>query len=178
MVLQVSWSINRRILEMFHKKKFSDLHKDVICGDMVMAESNTTPKFLMVTHFQTNNINENYEIYLDGCKLARVEEAKFLGITIDENLTWKKQIDDVCKRCARNSWNIGILNKGTRFLPEQALHKLYCTLILPYLNYGLLLWGNGNKTCLDTVYKLQKGAFRSISKFPVSSAYKRFIQKV
>ena len=57
----------------------------------------------LVTHFQTNNINENYEIYLDGCKLARVEEAKFLGITIDENLTWKKQIDDVCKRCARNS---------------------------------------------------------------------------
>ena len=33
---------------MFHKKKFSDLHKDVICGDMVMAESNTMPKFLIV----------------------------------------------------------------------------------------------------------------------------------
>ena len=33
---------------MFHKKKFSVLHKDVMCGDMVMAESNTTPKFLMV----------------------------------------------------------------------------------------------------------------------------------
>ena len=43
------------------------------------------------TRFQTNNINENFEIYLDGCKLARVEEAKFLGITIDENLTWKKK---------------------------------------------------------------------------------------
>ena len=33
---------------MFHEKKFSDLHKDVICGDVVMAESNTTPKFLIV----------------------------------------------------------------------------------------------------------------------------------
>ena len=60
------------------------------------------------TRFQTNNINENFEIYLDGCKLARVEEAKFLGITIDENLTWKKQINNVCKQCARN---IGVLNK-------------------------------------------------------------------
>ena len=40
------------------------------------------------TRFQTNNKNKNYEIYLDGCKLAHVEEAKFLGITIDENLTW------------------------------------------------------------------------------------------
>ena len=33
--------------------------------------------------------------YLDGCKLARVVEAKFLGIAIDENLAWKKQIDNV-----------------------------------------------------------------------------------
>ena len=62
------------------------------------------------THFQTNNINENYEIYLEGCKLARVEKAKFLGITIDENLTWKKN-NNVCKQCARN---IGVLNKFER----------------------------------------------------------------
>ena len=42
------------------------------------------------TRFQTNNMNE---IYLDGCKLARIEKARFLGITIDKNLTahnWQK----------------------------------------------------------------------------------------
>ena len=44
------------------------------------------------TRFQTNNISVNYEIDLDGCKLARVEEAKFLGITIDENLTSKNKV--------------------------------------------------------------------------------------
>ena len=67
--------------------------------------------------FQTNNINENYEIYLDGCKLARVEEANFLGIKIDESLIWKnkKQIDNVCKRCARI---IGVQNDVKRFLAE------------------------------------------------------------
>ena len=41
------------------------------------------------TRFQTTN--ENYEIYLDGCKLAHVEEAKFLGINIDENLALEKR---------------------------------------------------------------------------------------
>ena len=44
-----------------------------------------------------------------------------------------------------------------------ALYKLYCSLILPYLNYGLLLWGNANKTYLNKVYKLQKRALRTIS---------------
>ena len=49
------------------------------------------------TRFQTKNIDDRFDIYLDCCKLSRVEEAKFLGITIDENLSWKKQIDNVCK---------------------------------------------------------------------------------
>ena len=139
-----------------------------------MLKKKTNLMFLG-TRFQTNNINENFEIYLDGCKLARVEEAKFLGITIDENLARKKQINNVCKQCARN---IGVLNKFKRFLPEQALYKLYCTLVLPYLNYGLLLWGNGNKTCLDKVHKLQKRAFRTISNSPylapTKGLFKRF----
>ena len=65
------------------------------------------------TRYQTNNIGDDSSIYLDGCKLSRVEDAKFLGITIDENLTWKKQIDNVCKLCARN---IGVLNKVKAFL--------------------------------------------------------------
>ena len=109
------------------------------------------------TRFQTKNLDDIwYDIYLDGCKLSRVDEAKFLGITIDDTLSWKKQIDNVCKLCARN---IGVLNKVKHFLPEQALYKLYCSLIVPYLNYGLLLWGNANKTYLNKVYKLQKRAY-------------------
>ena len=46
---------------------------------------------LLGTRFQTNNIRDDKSIYLDGCKLSWVEDAKFLGIIIDENLTWKKK---------------------------------------------------------------------------------------
>ena len=56
----------------------------------------------------------------------------------------------------------------------------FLSLVLPYLNYGLLLWGNGNKTCLDKVHKLQKRAFRTISNTcspylaPTKGLFKRF----
>lgn len=115
------------------------------------------------TRFQTKNVRDDCNVFLDGCRLTRVTEAKFLGITIDENLTWKKQIDIVCKSCARS---IGVLNKVKLFLPEQALFKLYCTLVLPYLNYGLLLWGDTSKLYINKVLKLQKRALRSISNSP------------
>lgn len=48
-------------------------------------------------------------------------------------------------------------------MPEHVLHSLYCTLILPYINYGILVWGNTYKTYLSKIHKLQKWALRTIS---------------
>ena len=126
------------------------------------------------TRFQTKKIDDRYIVCLDGCKLARVGEANFLGIVIDENLTWNIQIDNVRKSFARN---IGVFNKLKHFLPEQALYRLYCSLVLPYLNYGLLLWGNDNITSLCKVYKLQKRTLHIISNSRYLSSSKPLCEK-
>ena len=130
----------------------------------------------MGTSKQTSSIdNENVNIYLDGCKLSRVHDAKFLGIIIDENLLWKKQVDAICKTCSRN---IGVLNKVKLFLPNSAMFQLYCTLILPYLNYGLLLWGNVNKFYMNKIFRFQKRALRTISNssylYPAKPLFKKY----
>ena len=39
---------------------------------------------------------------------------------------------------------------------------LYSSLILPYLNYGILAWGNSNQTLLDRLLLLQKKCLRII----------------
>ena len=81
----------------------------------------------------------------------------------------------MCANCVQEI--VVFLNKVKRFLPEQALYKLYCSLILPYLNYGLLLWGNANKTYLNKVYKLQKRALRTISNSSYLSPSKPFFER-
>ncbi len=138
----------------------------VVCdwfkANKLSLNAKKTNLMFLGTAKQTLNIDENsVNIYLDGCKLNRVRDAKFLGITIDENLTWKKQVETVCKLCSRN---IAVLNKVKEFLPNSAMYQLYCTLILPYLNYGLLLWGNVNNEYLNKIFLLQKRALRTISK--------------
>ena len=51
-----------------------------------------TNLMFMGTSKQTSSIdNENVNIYLDGCKLSRVQDAKFLGI-IDENYCGKSKL--------------------------------------------------------------------------------------
>ena len=83
-----------------------------------------------------------------------------MGVIIDENLTWKNHIDAISKTISRN---IGVLTKLEHFVPENILYSLYCTLILPYINYGVLKWGNTCKIYLDKIFKLQKWAIRTIS---------------
>ena len=51
-----------------------------------------------------------------------------------------------------------MLTKLKHFYP-----KTYCTLILPYINYGVLIWGNTCKTYSDKIFKLQKWAIKTIS---------------
>ena len=72
-----------------------------------------------------------------------VESTTFLGLFIDNKLSWKKHTTYLCKLLSRN---IGIINKFKLTLPSNILLDLYCTLILPYLNYGILAWGNSSRS--------------------------------
>ena len=102
----------------------------------------------------------NVDIILDKTKLKRVDKTKFLGVTIDENLSWKNHIDGITKTISRN---VGMINKLKFIIPERILRTLYCTLVLPYINYGILIWGKACKTYLEKIHKLQKWAVRIIS---------------
>ena len=75
--------------------------------------------------------NRDIQVKLDDTNLQKVSSTKFLGVIIDENLTWKNHIDGISKTIARN---VGVLNKLKCYIPKRVLHSLYCTLILPYVN--------------------------------------------
>ena len=105
-------------------------------------------------------------IVFNNTPLERVSNIKFLGITVDDKLSWKSHIANICITISRN---IGVINRLKYFLPSSSLLTLYSSLILPYLNYGILAWGNSNKTLLDKCLVLQKKALRIIFNTPARS---------
>ena len=107
-----------------------------------------------------DTMSNTFHVILDGTELVRVKTTKFLGLTIDENLTWKYHIDNITKTI---SCNIGVMNKLKQFIPGRILYSLYCSLVLPYINYGILVWGSTCKTYIEKILKLQKWALRVIS---------------
>ena len=105
-------------------------------------------------------LRKKINVILDDVSLERVNSTKFLGVIIDENLTWKHHIDVISETIFRD---IGMLSKLKHYVSGYILYSLYCTFVLPYVNYGILIWGNTYKVYLDTIFKLQKWAIKTIS---------------
>ena len=99
------------------------------------------------------------EIYIDGTPLVKVSSTRFLGLTFDDKLNWKTHTHNICKTISRN---IGIMNKLKHYFPRSILSTLYFSLVLPYLNYGIMAWGNSSKCQTDKITILQKKAIRII----------------
>ena len=87
--------------------------------------------------------------------MKEVSTFKFLGITVDQNLTWKNHVDDLAKKCSRS---IGILHKVKQFLPESALLSLF----LSHINYGITAC-SANSVDKDRLHVLQKRALRAVN---------------
>ena len=47
---------------------------------------------------KSDNKNENYALKIKTTKIKQVNEAKFLGVTIDENLNWNSHIKKLSKK--------------------------------------------------------------------------------
>ena len=96
------------------------------------------------------------KLKLDGNEIEIVDEFNFLGFLIDKHLTWKNHINFISKKISKS---IGMMCRLKHFLPKHILLTIYNSLILPHINYGILLWGYK----ADKLSNLQKKAVRIIS---------------
>ena len=84
-------------------------------------------------------------VTINNTELKQVDCTKFVGLYIDCDLSWKSHINYFSQVLSRNT---GILHKLKHFFPCQILINVYSSLITPYLNYGILVWGNATKILL------------------------------
>ena len=111
---------------------------------------------MMLFHYKQRNVSAiTPKLKINGILIEKVKCFNFLGITIDENMTWKPHTQKVaCKIAA----TIGTMKRLKNFLPRNIMKMLYDSLVLPHLTYGIILWGKKIKR----IVKLQKWALRTI----------------
>ena len=86
--------------------------------------------------------------------------AKFLGVLLDENLSWKYHLTELSKKLAITC---GMFFKVRHFLPINVLICFFNSLFSPFLQYGILVWGLTYETYINPVFLLQKRVVRAIS---------------
>ena len=99
------------------------------------------------------------DIVIDENKIERVIFTKFLGVLLDENLNWKQQIDNVCKKVSKG---IGVLYSARAFLNKHLLKQLYFAFIHSHINYCNIAWASTYKSNLEALKRRQKHALRVI----------------
>jgi hypothetical protein len=98
---------------------------------------------------------------VDDVFLEETESTKFLGMHLDQGLTWGDHVDNICAKVASGIFALRSLQK---FCNMDVLKMAYFGMVYPHFAYGIRLWGGCTDDKFNRVFILQKKAIRIISK--------------
>ena len=155
-----------------------------------LAESFAHTKNFCVTHelkinaaktqfivFKSPNkkLPEDFHITLDGCEIRPSNNVKLLGVTLDQHLTFKDHIDQVCRKC---HGLLGVLNRSAPFLSKELLRMAFISLVRLQLEYCSATFAPAARTHLQKLQTIQKIASRIICRQPRNSHSEPLLQSL
>ena len=124
--LVTEWFLaNKLSLNAKKKKKYVLFHKLTMCDSLM----------LQLPAMTFNNI-----------EIKRENSVEFLGVIIDEDLTWENHIEVVENKISKN---IGVLYTASHLLDFKNLLKVYFSFIHIYSSYANIAWASTFKTKLQ-----------------------------
>lgn len=107
-----------------------------------------------------NNTGPVESLMIGGRPIPFKKQAKFLGMTLDQKLSWIPHINDLTNRC-RKDLNLLKLISGTSYgADKKSLLLLYKSLILSKLDYGSTLYQSASPTQLKRLDVIQNAGMR------------------
>ena len=152
-----------RDLKVLEKIVNSELKKVKIWCDVNRLSINFSKTNFMIIKSQKkkdDQVNISVES-ADGTinALQRKQKIKYLGVLLDETISFNHHISYICTRIARNN---GIISKLRHYLTLLQMKQIYYSLIYPYISYAILAWGSAYKTHIDKIQTKQNHSARLI----------------
>ena len=95
--------------------------------------------------------------YLHNTKLQATTSAKYLGVTISDDLSWNAHINNITKK-ANNT--LGFLRRNIKVHLEQFKSIAYKTLVRPQLEYCSTVWSPYTECAIQKLESVQRRAAR------------------
>ncbi len=120
------------------------------CKEMII---NFSRNYSLTSGIQSVTIGEQV--------LERVEHAKMLGVTISNNLTWSKHVDNIVSKAGKRVYMLYQLKRAG--ISQLDLVTIYVSVIRPVLEYACPVWStNVPKYLSDAIEMIQKRVLRSM----------------
>jgi hypothetical protein len=120
-----------------------------------------------------NNYNVNTQINYDQKCLTNSMETKFLGLIIDNTLSWKQQIEKVVSKLCSACY---VLRTIKHILPQDTLRIFYFAHVHSIIRYGIIFWCNSSYA--KKMFILQKKIIRIITNTRPRNSCKKVLKNM
>ena len=126
----------------------------LIANKLTLNQSKT--EFTLIGSRQRiRTFHSSPSLEIGGMPINQVSHTKYIGVYLDENLTWNEHINRLSKKIASG---ICALKRIRSFVSGTTLQFIFNSLIQPHFDYCCVVWDNCNKTLADKLQKLQNRA--------------------
>jgi hypothetical protein len=122
---------------------------------------------LILFRHKSKPLSQILKIKINGKRLVLSRSIKYLGVFIDEHLTWNKQVSELSLKLRRAN---GALSKLRHYVKTSTLVNVYHALFNSHLRYACQAWGQCDTSITNRIFLLQKAAMRLMLFAPSRSA--------
>ena len=97
---------------------------------------------------------------LHGHNLEEVQAAKYLGLTIQNNLKWDQHIQQITDKANKT---LGFLRRNIRISSTKVKSQAYIGLVRPQLEYASTVWDPATKESIYKIEQIQRRAARYVT---------------
>ena len=114
-------------------------------------------EFMVIDHPPRHSkLPEQQLFYLHNIRIKQVQKTKYLGLTVDDKLSWNEQYKSIKGKVADG---LASLRKLQIILPQSRLLNVYQALVESHLRYTSVVWGALSNIKLSTLQRYQDRAF-------------------
>ena len=152
-------SLNELQIQCNREAQFID---DWFKANKLTANSKKASNFLL-SHCTNKSLTTSFNIQMGSVQLKRVESVKYLGVILDDKVSWSEQINYLSKRL---SCAAGIFSKLRYYIDTKTMIEMYHALFNSKLQYAILCWGATSASYISKLQVLQNKAIRNMNKAP------------
>ena len=112
--------------------------------------------FMMIGNAMQNSTN--FEVIVNHNNISLTNSVKYLGVILDNKLTWQTHIEQISVKLSRAC---GMIFKLRHYVPLSTLKLIYCSMFHSVLHYSLKNWERASKHLLYKIKTLQNRFLRA-----------------